>query len=248
FPEEINRRLVSVIADYHFAPTETARENLMSEGVPEERIYVTGNTVVDALWGALKLIQSGKINLNEELTKIIAEKPGSRIIPITIHRRESFGTPLENMCRALRELALRYPRDLFIYPVHLNPNVQKPVHSLLGGIDNLYLIKPLDYFSFIYLLDKAYLILTDSGGIQEEASSLGKPVLVLRDKTERPEGVQAGVLKMIGTEEKGIMLETATILDNPVQYGKMSIQEHPYGDGKAAERIAEIIVSEIFRI
>lgn len=248
FPEEINRRLVSVMTDYHFAPTETARKNLVREGIPDERIYMTGNTVVDALRGALTLIQSGKVSLNEELIKIIAEKPGPRIIPITIHRRESFGTPLENMCRALRTLAFRYPHDLFIYPVHLNPNVQKPVYSLLGGIDNLYLINPLDYFSFIYLLDKAYLVLTDSGGIQEEASSLGKPVLVLRDKTERSEGVESGVLKIIGTQYEKIINEVSSTLDSEEQYAKMLIQENLYGNGKAAKNIADIIVEKIFKI
>jgi len=246
FPEEVNRGLLSVLADVHFAPTGWAKSNLLKEGVPVSKIFVTGNTVVDALL-TIKHRQrignarkSWKSYFKEIYNLDILEKdPYKKLILVTGHRRENFGKSFNNICLALKKIAER--RDVVIvYPVHLNPNVQLPVKTILGRVANIYLIEPLEYEGFIYLMDQAYLILTDSGGIQEEAPSLGKPVLVMRDTTERPEGVREGVVKLVGTSKKRIVHDVSELLDNKGLYRKMSRAVNPYGDGKAAEKIVSV--------
>jgi len=240
FPEEINRRLISVLADYHFAPTKTAKEALLFEGVLEEKIFLTGNTAIDAL--------SMVNNKEENLEKYFKEKynllldKGQKIILVTGHRRESFGRGFENICLALKEIAERNPEATIVYSVHSNPNVRGPVYKILGsGPKNICLTKPLDYKTFVYLLNKSYLILTDSGGIQEEAPSLGKPVLVMRDTTERIEGIEAGTAKLVGTDKEKIIRETERLLNDPSLYQEMSKVKNPYGDGRAAERIFKVL-------
>lgn len=230
FPEEVNRRFITVIADWHFAPTLKAKENLLKEGVPESRIYVTGNTVIDAL---LWIRSRGKT------PKPIANH--RRLILVTLHRRESFGKPLKRICRALVALIKRNPELTIVYPVHPNPNVRQPVKKLLGGRKNIRLIPPLDYRQFVQLLEQAYLVLTDSGGIQEEAPSLGKPVLVLREKTERPEILAAGCARLVGTDPARIITATEKLLCSERDYQKMARAPNPYGDGKAAIRIRQIL-------
>lgn len=246
FPEEINRRLVSVLTDFHFAPTETAKENLVAEGIAKENIFVTGNTVVDALFMILERLKKDKLKLqnpssqfaflNSQLTT-----NNSKLILVTAHRRESLGEPLESICRALKEIVEANSEVKLVYPVHLNPNVQEPVKRILKKNERIHLIDPLDYESFVWLMDKSYLILTDSGGIQEEAPSLGKPVLVLREATERPEGVKAGTVRVVGLDQDTIVQETQRLLDDRTLYQKMSRTANPYGDGKAAKRIVEIL-------
>jgi UDP-N-acetylglucosamine 2-epimerase (non-hydrolysing) len=232
FPEEVNRRLVSVLADFHFAPTESNRRNLLSEGVPEERVTVTGNTVIDALLAIVDpAFETSRLGFPDH----------DRMILITAHRRENFGAPLEAVCRAVADLASLYPRDLFVYPVHLNQNVQKPANAILGPIPNVRLLPPLDYRVFSNLMAKSTLLLTDSGGIQEEAPSLGKPVLVLRNETERPEAVEAGTVRMVGPDRGRIVAETRRLLDDPEAYRRMAKAVNPYGDGKASIRIADFI-------
>ena len=233
FPEEINRRLLSVLADIHFAPTDQAKSNLLREGVAASKIVVTGNTVVDALLAIKRRQQT------EGAGKLTTDK---KLILVTGHRRENFGESFKNICFALKKIALARKDVVIVYPVHLNPNVQLPVKAILGKVANIYLIKPLEYESFIYLMDQAYLILTDSGGIQEEAPSLGKPVLVMRDTTERPEGITAGVVKLVGTDKKRIVNDTLKLLDNKKLYKKMSKAINPYGDGRAAKRIVKVLV------
>jgi UDP-N-acetylglucosamine 2-epimerase (non-hydrolysing) len=244
FPEEINRHLTSVMADYHFAPTEKAKLNLLKEGISEDSIYVTGNTVIDALFWILRN-QSTPEN-RKRMEDYFSGKLGismddRRLILVTAHRRESFGKGFENICQAIREIALRNPDIRIIYPVHLNPNVQEPVHRIIGEMDQIDLIEPLDYEPFVYLMNKSFIILTDSGGIQEEAPSLGKPVLVMREVTERPEAVEAGTAKLVGTQMEDIICETQTLLDHPEVYDGMANIKNPYGDGKAAERIVQIL-------
>jgi UDP-N-acetylglucosamine 2-epimerase (non-hydrolysing) len=244
FPEEINRHLTSVVADYHFAPTEKAKLNLLKEGISANSIYVTGNTVIDALFWILKK-QSTPEN-QERMEGFFSEKFGistddRRWILVTAHRRESFGMGFENICQALKEIALRNPDIKIIYPVHLNPNVQEPVHRMIGEIDRIHLIEPLDYEPFVYLMNRSYLILTNSGGIQEEAPSLGKPVLVMREVTERPEAVEAGTAKLVGTQIENIIMETQRLLDHPEEYQRRVNIKNPYGDGKSAERIVQIL-------
>ena len=244
----INRHLTSVVADYHFAPTEKAKLNLLKEGISANSIYVTGNTVIDALFWILKK-QSTPEN-QKRMEGFFSEKFGistddRRWILVTAHRRESFGMGFENICQALKEIALRNPDIKIIYPVHLNPNVQEPVHRMIGEIDRIHLIEPLDYEPFVYLMNRSYLILTDSGGIQEEAPSLGKPVLVMREVTERPEAVEAGTAKLVGTQIENIIMETQKLLDHPEEYGRMANIKNPYGDGKSAERIVHIL-SQIY--
>ena len=244
FPEEINRHLTSVVANYHFAPTDKAKLNLLKEGVSEDSIYVTGNTVIDALFWILKN-QSTPEN-RKRMEDYFSEKlrismDDRRLILVTAHRRESFGKGFENICQALREIALRNPEIRIIYPVHLNPNVQEPVHRIIGKMDQIDLIEPLDYEPFVYLMSQSFLILTDSGGIQEEAPSLGKPVLVMREVTERPEAVEAGTAKLVGTQMEGIVFETQRLIDHPGEYKRMANIKNPYGDGKAAERIVQIL-------
>ena len=247
FPEEINRRLVSAMADLHFAPTEWARANLLTERIPADSISVTGNTVVDAL---LWTVKQQQMPLERDALQRyfrdawdIAVPPasGRRIILVTGHRRENFGKPFEEICLALRKLAEKKDVEI-IYPVHLNPNVQGPVRAILSGMANIHLIEPLDYAPFVFLMSSSYLILTDSGGVQEEAPSLGKPVLVMRETTERPEGIQAGTVKVVGTSEAAIIREAGNLLDDPGQYGAMSKAVNPYGDGRAAERIVSIVL------
>jgi len=252
FPEEVNRRLLSTLVDIHFAPTDWAKSNLLKEGVLASKIVVTGNTVVDALLNIKRRQQTKDIGklLKEYFRKswhlMIPEKiTDKKLILVTGHRRENFGKSFRNICLALKKIALSRKDVVIVYPVHLNPNVQLPVKEILGGVANIYLIEPLEYEAFIYLMDHSYLILTDSGGVQEEAPSLGKPVLVMRDTTERPEGIKAGVIKLVGTNKNRIVKETLELLDNKVVYKKMSRMVNPYGDGKAAERIVRVITKMV---
>ncbi len=239
FPEEINRRITSVIADLHFAPTGLARENLLRENIPAERIFVTGNTVIDALLLVVERIRTNNSYRSNSLFKGIDFS--KKIVLITGHRRENFGEGFLNICKAIRSLSIEFPQIEFVYPVHLNPNVRKPVTSILKGLPNVHLIEPLDYEPFVYLMDKSYLILTDSGGVQEEAPSLGKPVLVMRDTTERPEAVDAGTVKLVGADALKIISMTRDLILNEEMYLMMSRAHNPYGDGKASERITSII-------
>ncbi len=257
FPEEINRHLLSVISNYHFAPTEWARDNLIKEHIEKEKIWVTGNTVIDALLMVIdkhneeqeqkRLTDYFKQSWQIDLSKH-AYGAHSNIILITGHRRESFGEGFKNICEALKEIALINKNILMVYPVHLNPNVQKPVRDILQNISNIRLIEPLEYEPFVYLMKHSMLILTDSGGIQEEAPSLGIPVLVMRQNTERPEGLYAGTVKLVGTDRQKIIDETLQILDNPSEYRMMSKSVNPYGDGQAAKRIAKILIDTYTKI
>jgi UDP-N-acetylglucosamine 2-epimerase (non-hydrolysing) len=241
FPEEINRVLVSHIADYHFAPTTKAKENLVQEGIKQERIYVVGNTVIDALFLTLEIVKERKDIFLKYFEWLDINK---RIILVTGHRRESFGQPFRNICLALKEIAGGNNVEI-VYPVHLNPNVRKPVFEILNGHRNIHLIEPLSYPYLVWLMEKSYLILTDSGGIQEEAPSLGKPVLVMREVTERIEGIHAGTCKLVGTDRKKIVQETARLLTYQDEYERMARAVNPYGDGKSSERIIDTIKNEI---
>jgi UDP-N-acetylglucosamine 2-epimerase (non-hydrolysing) len=238
FPEEINRRVASVTADLHFAPTPWARDNLLNEGIDDRLIKVTGNTVIDALHFVRQQPQPAAIRELVEKLK----GPGKRLVLVTAHRRENFGQPIENICAALRVLASRGDVEL-VYPVHLNPNVQGPVQRLLENVQHITLLPPLDYLPLVHLMQAATIILTDSGGIQEEAPALGIPTLVLRDVTERPEGVEAGTLRLVGTETSHIVEAASRLLDDGSEYAKMARAANPYGDGHAAERIVEHLVS-----
>lgn len=242
WPEEINRKLTGAIADLHFAPTLQSEQNLLRESVPQANIFVTGNTVIDALLWVRQKIEADlhlRNQLDSQFDYIDSTK---RLILVTGHRRENFGSGFENICLALGEVAAR--RDVqIVYPVHLNPNVQEPVRRLLVGKPNVFLIEPLDYLPFVYLMSRSTLILTDSGGVQEEAPSLGKPVLVMRDTTERPEAVEAGTVKLVGTNRELIVSETNRLLDNEAGYQQMSFAHNPYGDGKASKRICQEIVN-----
>ncbi len=241
FPEEINRRVAGVVADLHFAPTEQARQNLLREGVPAEDVVVTGNPVIDALqWVAQQPYPEARLHaLGLPPDVVSGRKP---LILITAHRRENFGRPLENICLAIRNLAAAYrDRYHFVYPVHLNPHVRGPVHRLLAGIPNLSLLEPLDYLTFVQMLKRAVLVLTDSGGLQEEAPGLGVPVLVLRTVTERPEGVAAGTVQLVGTDPQRIESAARRLLDDPAAYQAMARAVNPYGDGRAAERIVQAL-------
>jgi len=237
FPEEINRRIAGVVADLHFAPTERARQNLLREGVPSGNILVTGNPVIDALqWVA-------ELPFDHDTLKLRLQP--ARLILVTAHRRENFGRPLENICGALRKIAERYGNQVqIVYPVHLNPNVQEPVNRLLRGIENITLLPPLDYLPMVWLMKQAYLVLTDSGGIQEEAPGLGKPVLVLREVTERPEAVDAGTVKLVGTACASILNATIRLMEDPGEYQKMATAINPYGDGRAADRIVRALLGD----
>ena len=242
WPEEMNRKLAGAIAAFHFAPTANSRDNLLRESVQAESIFVTGNTVIDALLDMVKKIDSDielKCKLGQQFAFLNSEK---RIILITGHRRENFGKGFEDICNALARLAARGDVEL-VYPVHLNPNVQEPVRRLLGAIPNVHLIEPLDYLPFIYLMNRSYLVITDSGGIQEEAPSLGKPVLVIRDTTERPEAVEAGTVRLVGTDADNIFRETTSLLDDVAAYERMAFAHNPYGDGFAAKRIVDVLSS-----
>jgi UDP-N-acetylglucosamine 2-epimerase (non-hydrolysing) len=240
FPEEVNRRVAGVAADLHFAPTRHARQNLLNEGIPDWRIAVTGNPVIDALR------QIVARTAPDEVQQLLARhdiRPGGRqLLMVTAHRRENFGQPFEGICHGLRRLAAAYPDRLqLVYPVHLNPNIQEPAHRLLGGIANISLLSPLDYLPMVHLMRHSTLVLTDSGGIQEEATSLGVPTLVLRNVTERPEGVEAGVLKLVGTNPDTIFTQAQRLLEDPAAYQAMSTAQNPFGDGHAAERIVQAI-------
>jgi len=244
FPEEVNRHMIDVISDFCFAPTDTARDNLLREGIPQERIFVTGNTVIDALFMTLKYLSSGE---KEKYFKDFFKgeynilPDDRRLILVTGHRRESFGSAFESICRGLKKIADSNKDVCIVYPVHLNPNVRAPVYEMLGGVQNIHLIPPLEYAPFVWLMTHCYLILTDSGGIQEEAPSLGKPVLVMRKVTERPEAVKAGTARVIGTDDKKIFKETQRLLNDKTAYLQMSQAVNPYGDGRAAERIVAIL-------
>lgn len=240
WPEEANRKLTSQLTTYHFTPTKQSQDNLLSENIAPDKIIVTGNTVIDALLLMLNKLQIN-VTFREQVKKSILEKgfdpEASEFVLVTGHRRENFGQGIVNICSALKKIALDRPNINIVYPVHLNPNVFKPVNDLLGNVKNVYLIEPLQYEAFIYLMSLSKLIITDSGGVQEEAPSLGKPVLVMRDTTERPEAVSAGTVKLVGTNIQGIVSATNELLDNPLLYESMAKAHNPYGDGKACERI-----------
>ena len=244
FPEEINRRLVDVLCDLWFSPTKNAKQNLLREGAPDDKIFVTGNTVIDALLWVTKHQASPAVQegMKRQLyDKFDVSLDARRVILVTGHRRESFGEGFENICQGLKKIAEHNPDIQIIYPVHLNPSVRGPVFRILGDTTNVHLIEPLDYALFVFLMNRAYIILTDSGGIQEEAPSLGKPVLVMREKTERPEAIEAGTAKLIGTDCERIFTETQQLLDDQVEYEKMSMATNPFGDGNAAERIVQVL-------
>jgi UDP-N-acetylglucosamine 2-epimerase (non-hydrolysing) len=240
FPEEMNRKIIDDICDLHFAPTESARQNLLREGVAAASTRVTGNTVIDALcWVAELPFDLRQLNI----PSIDAGSRPSKLIMVTAHRRENQGVSLENICMALREIAERYGPDVtIVYPVHMNPNVQTTVHRLLDNIPNITLLPPLEYLPMVHLLKRAFLVLTDSGGLQEEAPGFGVPVLVLREVTERPEGVDAGTVKVIGTKRDRIVAETIRLIEDSVAYEKMAHAVNPYGDGHAAEQIVEALI------
>lgn len=238
FPEEINRQLTSKLATYHFAPTNSSKKNLLLEGINENRIFITGNTVIDALLQVVKNVKNKVIKINGYNVS------DRKYILVTGHRRENFGDGFLNICEALKIIALQNSDIDIVYPVHLNPNVQKPVFEILGNIKNIYLVEPLDYEPFVYLMSKSYIILTDSGGIQEEAPSLGKPVLVMRDTTERPEAVEAGTVKLVGTNQSTIVNEVNKLLIEEELYKKMSEAHNPYGEGKASKVISQVVLNE----
>jgi len=242
WPEEGNRKLTGALSTLHFAPTPTSKQNLLNEGVKESSIEVTGNTVIDALFEVVSKLDSNQQlqeSFSDQFSFLDSEK---RLILVTGHRRESFGGGFERICQALVETARAHPDTEILYPVHLNPNVREPVNRLLQGINNVHLIQPLDYLPFVYLMNKAHIILTDSGGIQEEAPSLGKPVLVMRDTTERPEAVEAGTVKLVGTEVFAIRENLDVLLNDEQAYTAMSRAHNPYGDGQACKRIRESLL------
>lgn len=250
WPEEMNRQLTGCIATYHFAPTPLSKQNLLAENVKPEQIAVTGNTVIDALYMVVDKIKSNK-ELDKELEEILLRSgydvnrlsDGKKLVLITGHRRENFGDGFISMCKAIQTLTQKYPDVDFVYPMHLNPNVRKPIHEVFGEdlshLGNMFFIEPLEYLSFVYLMEKSTIVLTDSGGIQEEAPGLGKPVLVMRDTTERPEALEAGTVKLVGTDFDKIVNEVSALLENRECYERMSKAVNPYGDGKACGRIVE---------
>ncbi len=251
WPEEMNRQITSRIATYHFAPTKLSKENLLNEGVEENRIIVTGNTVIDALHLVVERIKND-ITLQEKLKGILSLSgynierlsKGRKLVLITGHRRENFGEGFLQICNAIKTLALKYPEIDFVYPMHLNPNVREPIKEVFGDknkISNIYFIEPLDYLPFVFLMEKSYLVLTDSGGIQEEAPGLGKPVLVMRDTTERPEAIDSGTVKLVGTDYNKIVKEVSTLIDNELFYHLMAKAANPYGDGFASKKIIKFI-------
>lgn len=245
WPEEMNRQVTDRLCKWHFAPTQQARENLLQEHISAESIAVTGNTVIDALLMVVDIIGSER-SRSDLMRQVLGRKgyaPGERkYILVTGHRRENFGEGFQNICKAIREIAQCHPNIDIVYPVHLNPNVQKPVYELLSGLQNVYLIKPLDYLPFVFAMQHAILLLTDSGGVQEEAPSLGKPVLVMRDTTERPEAVEAGTVKLVGTHVETIVESVTELLTNAELYKQMSETKNPYGDGYASERIIQSLL------
>ncbi|MBO5134510.1 MAG: UDP-N-acetylglucosamine 2-epimerase (non-hydrolyzing) [Bacteroidaceae bacterium] len=255
WPEEVNRQLTGRIATYHFSPTALSRKNLLQENTAEERIHVTGNTVIDALYWVVKKIKNTP-SLKEQLKVSLLEAgydtsrlaAGRRLVLITGHRRENFGQGFLNICTSIRDLAKAHPDVDFVYPMHLNPNVRRPIHEVFGEDltchGNIFFIEPLEYLSFVFLMEKAHIVLTDSGGIQEEAPGLGIPVLVMRDTTERPEALDAGTVKLVGTDYEKITGEMNLLLNSPEAYERMSKSVNPYGDGKACRRIAEILLQK----
>ena len=252
WPEEMNRQITGRIATYHFAPTPLSKQNLLTEAVKESDISVTGNTVIDALYMVVDKIKNDKA-LDSELNALLVKAGydvnrldgGKKLVLITGHRRENFGDGFINMCSAIKTLTEKYPEVDFVYPMHLNPNVRKPIHEVFGedlsNLDNMFFIEPLEYLSFVYLMEKSTIVLTDSGGIQEEAPGLGKPVLVMRDTTERPEALEAGTVKLVGTNYDKIVKDVSTLLDDEDYYNKMSKAVNPYGDGLACERIVNTL-------
>ncbi len=250
WPEEMNRQITGRIASYHFAPTALSRQNLLQENVDDTNIAVTGNTVIDALYWVVDRIKNDR-SLDAELEEVLRHAgydvnrlaDGRPLVLITGHRRENFGDGFINMCTAIKQLTERYPNVDFVYPMHLNPNVRRPIHEVFGddlsNLGNMYFIEPLEYLSFVYLMEKSTIVLTDSGGIQEEAPGLGKPVLVMRDTTERPEALEAGTVKLVGTDREKIFNEVSTLLDDAAAYARMSQAVNPYGDGLACSRIVE---------
>ena len=252
WPEEMNRQITGRIANYHFAPTVLSQQNLLAEGVKEECIHITGNTVIDALYWVVNRIKE-KVTLSDELTSLLKDsgydstrlEKGKKLVLITGHRRENFGEGFNHMCQAIKFLTEKYPEVDFVYPMHLNPNVRRPIHEVFGEdlacLKNMFFIEPLEYLSFVNLMEKAHIVLTDSGGIQEEAPGLGKPVLVMRDTTERPEALSAGTVKLVGTDYDKIVNEVSALLDDAVAYEKMSHAVNPYGDGKACGRIVDVL-------
>ena len=253
WPEEMNRQLTGRLATYHFAPTPLSRQNLLSEGVQESHITVTGNTVIDVLYMVVDKIKRDKA-LDAELEKLLKQSgydvnrlsAGKKLVLITGHRRENFGDGFISMCRAIKTLTEKYPEVDFVYPMHLNPNVRKPIHEVFGedlsGLGNMFFIEPLEYLSFVYLMEKSTIVLTDSGGIQEEAPGLGKPVLVMRDTTERPEALEAGTVKLVGTDYDKIIKEVSALIEDREYYDRMSKAVNPYGDGKACARIVNALL------
>lgn len=252
WPEEMNRQITGRIAEYDFAPTPLSRRNLIDESVPEGKITVTGNTVIDALYMVVDKIKNNP-HLEETLSADLSRcgydvtrlEDDRRLVLITGHRRENFGDGFISMCRAIKDLTQKYPEVDFVYPMHLNPNVRKPIHEVFGedltGFGNMFFIEPLEYLPFVYLMEKSDIVLTDSGGIQEEAPGLGKPVLVMRDTTERPEALEAGTVKLVGTDQDRIVNEVSALLDDASYYESMSKAVNPYGDGLACERIVEVM-------
>ena len=244
FPEEMNRRIAGVICDYHFPPTTTSKQNLLKENIDERTILVTGNTVIDALKYSVQKVKSSDYHdLEVEKLKKILDFT-KKLILVTGHRRENHGQGIINICKALRNIASNNPEIQIIYPVHLNPNVQKPVYELLDGKSNIFLIDPLSYPAFVWLMEKSYIIITDSGGVQEEAPSLGKPVLVMRTTTERPEAVEVGTVLLVGTDEELIVNTTSKLLNKHDLYSQMINKHNPYGDGKSCEKIVNFIIEK----
>jgi len=248
WPEEANRKLTSVLAAQHFAPTPLSRQNLLDEGVPADAIHVTGNTVVDALFDVLQQFESNPALEKNYAKQFMFLTPKRRMILVTGHRRENFGGGFERICQALVRIAETFPDVDIVYPVHLNPQVQAPVNGLLSSTPNIHLIAPVDYLPFVYLMKASYMILTDSGGIQEEAPSLGKPVLVMRDTTERPEALEAGTVQLVGTEAPVIVSAVTRLLDDAEHYRRMSQAQNPYGDGDASRRIADALLTKFAEV
>ncbi|MNZ59701.1 UDP-N-acetylglucosamine 2-epimerase [compost metagenome] len=243
WPEEANRKLTGALANLHFAPTRNSQQNLLNEGVAHDHIVVTGNTVIDALLDVVKRLDEDQELYARATAPAAFLDPSRKLILVTGHRRESFGGGFERICQALMEVAQQHPEVDIVYPVHLNPNVREPVNRLLTGIDNIHLIEPLDYLPFVHLMSRAHIILTDSGGFQEEAPSLGKPVLVMRDTTERPEAVAAGTVKLVGTDVANMVRELNRLLLDNDAYRAMSFAHNPYGDGQACQRILEALLN-----
>ena len=256
WPEEMNRLLTGRLATYHFSPTPLSRNNLIKESIDDRNIIVTGNTVIDALYWVVDKIKNNK-ELNNELENVLSKagydvnrlNNGKKLVLITGHRRENFGDGFINMCTAIKDLMVKYPDVDFVYPMHLNPNVRKPIHEVFGenlsGLKNMFFIEPLEYLSFVYLMEKSSIVLTDSGGIQEEAPGLGKPVLVMRNTTERPEALNAGTVKLVGTDYNKIVNEVSSLIDDKAAYEKMSKAVNPYGDGLACGRIVNALLYRV---